>query len=173
MELSLLTRHPEGEARGEGEKETWDLGALDWGPQREVERGGKEWRRSIQTGSFLSSNPSGERRQWEKQRSLVHCPCASHSPSDSITHSFSCAACLSSHLSPPSLPLFFRHGPCVLKQLGGAAEKREGEDWRRGGMKVRGNEWGRDSHVSCLKGLDSDPLQVHICKASTATCLGA
>lgn len=107
--------------------------------------------------SFLSSNPTTERRQWEKElalrgrkRSLIHWPCASQSARCSHSLSPSPSLCLyhplfllrSPSLLPfvPSLPLFFRHEPCVIKQLGGAAEReREREEegreerWHVGG----------------------------------------
>ena len=125
VELSLLTRHPEGrrggkQGRGWGWKEkgeTWDLmedkrelGSL-WeevqgsGGEREKERRRKGGV-SKKARSFLSSNPTGDRRQWEKELA----------PSGSKVLSFT------GHVPPHSArrslclyhPLFLLHSPSLL-----------------------------------------------------------
>lgn len=127
------------EGRGGEEKERreiWEEGKRAGAPQREVEKGRKvEEKRSIQKRVFLRSNPSRERRRWEKELALrgsgglsITGPLAQAAARAlcPVFHSFFWA------LSPSALPFvpsfppspsFFRHEPCVIKQLGGAAER--------------------------------------------------
>lgn len=116
--------------------------------------------------SFLGNNPTRERRQREKRLALrgsKDLSLTGHVPSHSAhcLHLLSLALCLSPTLSfalsvsppicplPPFLPLFFRHEPCVIKQLGGAAERRMVKErerelavWRSSCVRKKGGEKG-------------------------------
>lgn len=110
--------------------------------------------------SFLGNNPTRERRQREKELALrgsKDLSLTGHVPSHSAhcLHLLSLALCLSPTLSfsvsPPicPLPLFFRHEPCVIKQLGGAAERRMVKErerelavWRSSCVRKKGGEKG-------------------------------
>lgn len=105
---------------------------------------------------FLGSNPTREREEDSGRRS-------SHSPGHSLRPLLilcpPLSLGLSLSLSPPicpllsSLPLsFFRHEPCVIKQLGGAAERerevmarwREKKEMRDRKRKSRSGKKGSD-----------------------------
>ncbi|MEQ2309031.1 hypothetical protein AMECASPLE_034417 [Ameca splendens] len=112
--------------------------------------------------SFLSVNPS-RMKDLSFSGHVPHTqptaciPCLSVFPS--VTHSFSGSVRLSSHLPPlfpptPPCPPFFRQEPCVIKQLGGAAERgmeqeRKTDRKRRRGLKKLGN-WG-DNEENCRR----------------------
>jgi len=94
--------------------------------------GGGVSRRGPSSVVIQSEETVGEGAHTEgKQRSLIHWPCASHSArcSHSLSHPLFLLRSVSPPICPfPSLPLspslppshfFFRHEPCVIKQLGG------------------------------------------------------